>query len=85
MGLPRTRIAELFAEAGLPPGVLQCVTGPGGSLGNELISHPKVRRVALTGSSQTGERVMQVAGLHGGRAELVERDGGGSVAVLLVS
>lgn len=55
-------IIGLLNEAGLPPGVLQCVTGPGGTLGNELISHPDVRRVALTGSSETGKRVMETAG-----------------------
>jgi succinate-semialdehyde dehydrogenase/glutarate-semialdehyde dehydrogenase len=60
--LTTLKIIGLLNEAGLPPGVLQCVTGPGGTLGHELISHPAVRRVALTGSSQTGERVMQVAG-----------------------
>lgn len=60
--LTTLKIISLMNEAGLPPGVLQCVTGPGGTLGNELISHPEVRRVALTGSSATGERVMQVAG-----------------------
>ncbi|MFQ5575654.1 MAG: aldehyde dehydrogenase family protein [Anaerolineae bacterium] len=60
--LTTLKIIGLLNEAGLPPGVLQCVTGPGGSVGHELISHPAVRRVALTGSSQTGERVMRVAG-----------------------
>jgi acyl-CoA reductase-like NAD-dependent aldehyde dehydrogenase len=60
--LTTLKIIGLLNEAGLPPGVLQCVTGPGGTLGHELISHPEVRRVALTGSSQTGERVMQVTG-----------------------
>jgi succinate-semialdehyde dehydrogenase/glutarate-semialdehyde dehydrogenase len=60
--LTTLRIIGLLNEAGLPPGVLQCVTGPGGTLGNELISHPQVRRVALTGSSDTGRRVMEVAG-----------------------
>jgi succinate-semialdehyde dehydrogenase/glutarate-semialdehyde dehydrogenase len=60
--LTTLRIIGLLNEAGLPPGVLQCVTGPGGTLGNELISHADVKRVALTGSSQTGKRVMQVAG-----------------------
>jgi succinate-semialdehyde dehydrogenase/glutarate-semialdehyde dehydrogenase len=60
--LTTLKIVGLLSEAGLPPGVLQCVTGPGGTLGNELISHPDVRRVALTGHSSTGERVMQVAG-----------------------
>ncbi|MCK6624466.1 MAG: aldehyde dehydrogenase family protein [Anaerolineae bacterium] len=60
--LTSLKIIGLLNEAGLPPGVLQCVTGPGGSLGRELISHPQVRRVALTGSTATGEQVMQVAG-----------------------
>jgi succinate-semialdehyde dehydrogenase/glutarate-semialdehyde dehydrogenase len=60
--LTTLKIIGLLNEAGLPPGVLQCLTGPGGSLGHELISHPAVRRVALTGSSETGRRVMEVAG-----------------------
>jgi succinate-semialdehyde dehydrogenase/glutarate-semialdehyde dehydrogenase len=60
--LTTLRIIGLLNEAGLPPGVLQCLTGPGGTLGQELISHPDVKRVALTGSSQTGQRVMEVAG-----------------------
>ena len=60
--LTTLKIIGLLNEAGLPAGVLQGVTGPGGALGQALISHPKVRRVALTGSSATGERVMQVAG-----------------------
>lgn len=60
--LTTVRIIGLLNDAGLPPGVLQCVTGPGGTLGNELISHPDVRRVALTGSSETGKRVMETAG-----------------------
>ncbi len=60
--LTTLKIIGLMNEAGLPTGVLQCLTGPGGTLGNELISHPDVKRVALTGSSATGERVMKVAG-----------------------
>jgi len=60
--LTTLKIIGLLNEAGLPPGVLQCVTGPGGTLGHELISHPDVRRVALTGSTETGKRVMETAG-----------------------
>jgi succinate-semialdehyde dehydrogenase/glutarate-semialdehyde dehydrogenase len=60
--LTTLKIIGLLNEVGLPPGVLQCVTGPGSTLGHELISHPDVRRVALTGSSETGQRVMAVAG-----------------------
>ena len=60
--LATLRIIGLLNEAGLPPGVLQCVTGAGSAVGETLITHPAVRRVALTGSSETGRRVMQLAG-----------------------
>ena len=60
--LATLKIIGLLNEAGLPPGVLQCVTGAGGTVGETLICHPAVRRVALTGSSETGRRVMQLAG-----------------------
>jgi succinate-semialdehyde dehydrogenase/glutarate-semialdehyde dehydrogenase len=60
--LATLKIIGLLNEAGLPPGVLQCLTGAGSAVGESLISHPAVRRVALTGSSATGRRVMQLAG-----------------------
>src|SRR3712207_7302843 len=40
----------------LPPGVLNVITGPGRELGEALIGHPDVSRVALTGSTNTGRR-----------------------------
>jgi len=60
--LATLKIIGLLNEAGLPPGVLQCLTGAGSAVGESLIVHPAVRRVALTGSSETGRRVMQLAG-----------------------
>ena len=60
--LATLRIGELMNEAGLPPGVLNVITGPGRELGEELIGHPDVSRVALTGSTNTGRRVMEIAG-----------------------
>lgn len=60
--LTTLKVIGLLNEAGLPPGVLQCVTGSGGTLGAALAGHPSVRRVALTGSSDTGRRVMEIAG-----------------------
>ncbi|MFQ5708325.1 MAG: aldehyde dehydrogenase family protein [bacterium] len=60
--LTTLKIVGILNEAGLPAGVLNCVTGSGSTVGNALISHPRVRRVALTGSSETGKHVMQVAG-----------------------
>jgi len=59
--LSTLRIAELMQEAGLPPGVLNVVTGPGGVVGEALVAHPDVRRVAFTGSTGVGRRIMEVA------------------------
>ena len=60
--LATLKVIGLLNEAGLPPGVLNCVTGPGKEVGESLVNHPAVRRVALTGSSETGRRVMELAG-----------------------
>lgn len=60
--LTTLKIIGLLNEAGLPPGVLQCVTGRGSMVGESLVCDPAVRRVALTGSSETGKRVMELAG-----------------------
>ncbi len=60
--LTATRIIELLNAAGLPPGVLNIVTGPGSTVGEELISNPKVKRVAFTGQSDTGQRVAEISG-----------------------
>jgi succinate-semialdehyde dehydrogenase / glutarate-semialdehyde dehydrogenase len=59
--LTTLRIAELAAEAGLPPGVLNVVTG-GPQTGEALVAHPDVRRVAFTGQTGTGRRIMALAG-----------------------
>ncbi len=53
-------IAELSAEAGLPPGVLNVITG-GNAAGQALVEHPDVRMVSLTGSTGTGKQVMKTA------------------------
>jgi succinate-semialdehyde dehydrogenase/glutarate-semialdehyde dehydrogenase len=60
--LTAIRIVELLNQAGLPKGVLNIVTGPGGIVGEEMLANPKVRRVAFTGETRTGKHVMQVAG-----------------------
>jgi succinate-semialdehyde dehydrogenase / glutarate-semialdehyde dehydrogenase len=59
--LATLRVAELMQEAELPPGVLNVVTGPGKEVGEALATHPDVKRVALTGSTQTGRRMMEIA------------------------
>jgi aldehyde dehydrogenase (NAD+) len=54
----------LLAEAyeGLPPGVVNVVTGRGGTVGEVLIRHPDVDMVALTGSTEAGKHIASVAG-----------------------
>ncbi len=53
-------LAELIAEAGIPDGVVNIVTG-GSDTGQALVEHPDVRMVSLTGSTATGRRVMETA------------------------
>ncbi|BBL79234.1 aldehyde dehydrogenase [Rubrobacter xylanophilus] len=60
--LATLRVAELFAEAGLPAGVFNVVTGEGPEVGEALVAHPDVRRVAFTGSTEVGRRIMELAG-----------------------
>src|SRR3989441_11470884 len=60
--LTTIRIIDLLNQAGLPKGVLNVVTGPGGVVGEELLRNPKVTRVAFTGESKTGKHIMEVAG-----------------------
>lgn len=54
-------MAPLFLESGLPPGVVNVVTGSGTSVGEALVGHPGVAKVAFTGSTATGEAVMRQA------------------------
>ena len=54
-------LGEILVEAGLPEGVVNIVPGPGGSVGDALLRHPGVNMVSLTGSVETGKRVMEVA------------------------
>ena len=46
----------------LPKGAVNVVTGPGGSVGEEILRNPRIRRVAFTGSTPVGRHVMEVAG-----------------------
>jgi acyl-CoA reductase-like NAD-dependent aldehyde dehydrogenase len=58
---------EVFAEAGLPEGVLNIVTHPpgqAGAIGDELVSNPAVRRINFTGSTNVGRKLAEAAGRH---------------------
>ena len=55
-------ISAILEKAGLPPGVLNIVTGSGGSTGEAIVTHPSVQKVSFTGSCATGCRVRELAG-----------------------
>src|SRR5436190_3437417 len=59
--LTAIRLGELALEAGFPPGVINVVTGPGGSAGAALAAHPGVGKVAFTGETTTGQEIMRLA------------------------
>ncbi len=52
---------QALTEGGIPPGVINCITGPGTSLGESMVRHPGVSKVAMTGSSGTGRRILALA------------------------
>jgi phenylacetaldehyde dehydrogenase len=59
--LSALRLAELALEAGIPPGVLNVVTGFGEEAGAPLAAHPDVDKVAFTGSTEVGKLILQAA------------------------
>jgi acyl-CoA reductase-like NAD-dependent aldehyde dehydrogenase len=61
--LTALELAACFVDAGLPSGVLSVLTGPGGTLGDALVSDPRVRKISFTGSTATGERITRMAGV----------------------
>jgi 1-pyrroline-5-carboxylate dehydrogenase len=79
-------LAEAFRDAGLPPGVFNFVTGPGGSLGEALIGHPDVGGITFTGSYAVGMHLYRkiaqgrwprpcIAEMGGKNAAIVSRKG----------
>lgn len=57
------KMAEIFAESGLPPGALNVVTGSGGVIGDLLVFHDDVAMITFTGSAEVGTRIRNLAGL----------------------
>jgi len=60
-------LAEIAHEVGLPPGVLNVVTGPGSQVGQMIVEHPGIDKVAFTGDTSTGKGIMR------GSAETLKR------------
>jgi 5-carboxymethyl-2-hydroxymuconic-semialdehyde dehydrogenase len=75
-----SRLGELAVEAGIPAGVLNIVHGEGKGAGEPLCKHPDVRAISFTGSTLTGNRIVQSAGLKkfsmelGGKSPFVVYD-----------
>jgi aldehyde dehydrogenase (NAD+) len=60
---PLTAIAlgEIAVEVGLPPGVLNVITGPGSTVGQAIVEHPGIDKIAFTGDTSTGKGIMRAA------------------------
>jgi acyl-CoA reductase-like NAD-dependent aldehyde dehydrogenase len=59
--LTAIRLGELALEAGFPPGVVNVMTGPGGTAGAAIAAHPGIGKVAFTGETTTGQEIMRLA------------------------
>ncbi len=55
------KLGELAMEVGIPAGVMNVITGPGETVGEELVKHPGVAKVGFTGDTATGKRIMRIA------------------------
>jgi aldehyde dehydrogenase (NAD+) len=75
------RIVELFAEAGIPPGVLNLVLGSGSEAGDAIINHPAVKAVSFTGSNEVGIRLYEEVSRRGAKVQC-EMGGKNPVVIL---
>ncbi|MGF6956055.1 phenylacetaldehyde dehydrogenase [Paraburkholderia youngii] len=78
--LTALRLGELALEAGIPPGVLNIVTGFGNPVGSAIAAHPGIDKVAFTGSGETGRRILQAAS---GNLKRVSLELGGKSPVIV--
>ncbi len=75
------KLAEILEKLGIPPGVVNVITGPGSSVGEALAAHPGVDLIGFTGSCDTGKRIMSLASQSMKRIQL-ELGGKNPVIVL---
>ena len=76
------KLVEVFEEAGLPPGVLNLITGPASSVGNALVESPEVRAKSFTGSTEIGTNIYAEGAK---RLKKVQCEMGGKNAVILLA
>jgi len=74
-------LPEIFAEAGMPPGVFNVVTGSGSTLGDALVTNEYVKAVTFTGSNKVGAHIAQMAAARGIKYQL--EMGGKNAAIVL--
>jgi len=75
-------LVEIFAEAGLPPGVLNMVVGTGAVVGKAIVDHPKIAAISFTGSNAVGEAIHAAAARRGAK---VTCEMGGKNAVIVLA
>ena len=80
--LSAVKLLEIFDEAGLPDGVLNLVTGPGGQVGNALVESPDVKGISFTGSTEIGTELYFESAK---RLKKVQTEMGGKNAVIVLA
>ena len=80
--LSAVKLLEIFDEAGLPDGVLNLVTGPGGQVGNALVESPDVKGISFTGSTEIGTELYVESAK---RLKKVQTEMGGKNAVIVLA
>ncbi len=78
--LATQRAIEAINSAGFPAGVINTLHGSGAEIGDALVSHPRINKIAFTGQTETGKRIMQLAAKHVTRVTL---ELGGSDAMIV--
>ena len=76
------KLVEVFEEAGMPPGVLNLITGPGAQVGNALVEHPDVAGISFTGSTEIGTDLYATGAR---KLKKVQAEMGGKNAVILLA
>ena len=72
-------VVKILEKAGVPKGVINLVTGPGGTVGEEILDNQKIQGISFTGSKEVGEHIMQKVGLRKVGMEL-----GGKNAIIVM-
>ena len=76
------KLVKVFEDAGLPPGVLNLITGSGALVGDTLVAHPKVMGISFTGSTEIGSSIYS----HGANGlKKVQCEMGGKNAVIVLA